>query len=209
MSTKLEDLKLEAEIRKLEAEAAVAEAELVLRNLKADREGTSAPEGDNMMFYDEVGDVTVFNTIAALKQWSVRFPGRPLTLVINSGGGSITDGLHLYDYLQIFKQGHHLTTVGMGMAASMAGVLLQAGHERAMSPNAFLLIHEGSMLTGGSQSALEDSVKFLEALTSKTLAILAERSTLSLTQIKTRYKRRDWWMTSDEALKCGFIDRIG
>jgi ATP-dependent Clp protease protease subunit len=129
--------------------------------------------------------------------------------VINSGGGSVFAGLALFDYIQLIRgAGCQVTTTAVGMAASMAGILLQAGTTRVMSEHAYLMIHEASTATWGKISELRDEVELIDKLEERMLAILAERSTLSAKQIKAKCARRDWWIDSKEALKLGFIDVV-
>lgn len=149
----------------------------------------------------------------ALEHWERRDPGEPITITINSPGGSITDGLAIYDTIQrLRRKGHHVTTHGQGIVASMAAVLLQAGDERVMDARAKLMIHEGST-TFGKETTMtvgeaEDYRAFGEMLRGDILDILAERSTLSRKQLQNRWSRKDWWMRADEALKLGFVDRV-
>jgi ATP-dependent protease ClpP protease subunit len=113
-------------------------------------------------------------------------------------------------WLSLREDGIKVTTAVLGMAASMAGVLLQAGDERVVGPNAHILIHEVNVDSmGGKVSALEDETKFLRRLNVRSYEILAARAKLKVAAIETRAKRRDWWLTAEEAVELGFADRIG
>lgn len=202
---------LTEQIRREAAEAAKAEIELaVMIDQERDR-AIKAGRVRRLNINDAIMPPQVDAWIDALNHWELRDPGQPVTININSPGGSITDGLALYDTIQrLRRNGHHVVTRGQGLVASMAGVLLQAGDERILDKRAKLLIHEGSTqlqgrLTRGEQ---EDMQKFTDMLLEDILDILAERSTLSKRQIKTRWARRDWTLTADEALKYGFVDRV-
>lgn len=152
---------------------------------------------------------SVQHAIVTLGQWQRRKPDMPITIVFNSPGGNVFNGLALYDYIKELQiQGTRIDTVALGMAASMGGVLLQAGEKRTMSPHSYLLIHEVSDFAGGNFSELEDQVKFAKRLQDRLLAILAERSTLSQKRIEARWKRRDWWLDANEALELGFVDEV-
>ncbi len=146
--------------------------------------------------------------MSALNVWGRRFPGEPLRIVIDSPGGSVIDGLHLYDAIQELRATHHVTTVGMGMAASMAGILLQAGDVREMSANAYLLIHEVSSGASGTVTAMRDETQFLEALNSRGMDLLTARSTMTTEEVLDKIARKDWWLDADAALEYGFIDTI-
>lgn len=205
----LERLKLEVEIRKLNAEAEAAE---LARDKKRreDRNYAYLDDDRTYHFFGGVSPGTVHECMSTLRRWTEVDPGCDLTIVFNSPGGSVIDGLALYDYLSELKaKGHHLTTVARGMAASMGGVLLQAGDRRIVGINSHLLIHEISMGAIGKLNEIEDEVAFAKMLHVRLLSILAERSELNVDQIKRRWQRKDWWMASDEAVKYGFADEIG
>lgn len=161
------------------------------------------------LFYTEVDRREVKRCIQTMSIWSRRNPGESMTVIFNSPGGSVIDGLHLFDFLQSLKQaGHHITTVGLGYAASMGGILLQAGHTRVMGENAYLLIHEITSIGMGKTSEMEDELNLVKRMQKRLLAILSERSTLTIKQIESKWQRRDWWLDSAEALELGFIDEI-
>jgi ATP-dependent Clp endopeptidase proteolytic subunit ClpP len=215
-TTDLRELRQELlieEIRAKRAEAEKAEIELaVARDVERDRlVKTGRIRVLNM--FDTIVPPMTDKWIDALEHWGQRDPGEPITININSPGGSVTDGLALYDTIQrLRRKGHIVTTRGMGLVASMAGVLLQAGDERILDKRAKLLIHEGStsmrrgeQLTAGD---MEDMKFFSDMLRGDILDILSERSTLSKRQIENRWKRRDWVLSADEALKFGFVDRV-
>ncbi|MDQ1397898.1 MAG: ATP-dependent Clp protease, protease subunit [Acidimicrobiaceae bacterium] len=198
-----------AEIRKLQLDTERSALELdILRR----REVESAAEPARARvytFYSSVDAESVRECMAELGQWSRRDPGSPITVVFNSPGGSVLDGLALFDYLrQLRAIGHHVTTVALGRAASMGAILLQAGDHRVVGENAFLLIHEVSHLSSGKVSELEDGVEFTRRLQRRLLAILASRSTLSEMQIGRRWARREWWLEADEAIGLGLADEV-
>jgi ATP-dependent Clp endopeptidase proteolytic subunit ClpP len=205
----LEARRLQAEIAKLEVETARTKQQIDRDAIFARRDYANATEHRILTFYGEVGAESVARALTELGIWARRDPGLPIKVIFNSPGGSVFDGLALFDYLrELQADGHHITTVGLGMAASMGGVLLQAGQHRVMGRNAYMLIHEVSSLAWGNASELEDEVAFTKRLQDRLLDILAERSTLSKAQIARRWKRRDWWLSAQEALDLGFIDEI-
>lgn len=147
--------------------------------------------------------------IDMLEHWERRDPGEPITIRINSPGGSVLDGFALLDtILRLRRKGHKVTTHGLGMVASMATILMQAGDERVLDKNAWFMIHEVSAGTSGKASDMEDELRFVKKLQDRLLDILSERSTLSKTQIKRRWTKKDDWMSADEALALGFVDRV-
>lgn len=220
----LEELKTEAEIRKLDLESSNLElTHAKLKNearrwaveaVKAEREldtwDSSPDEHGIYYFFGEVDAMNVATAIDVLGMWSRRWPGKEFSIVYNSPGGSIMHGLALYDFITELKSsGHKINTVARGMAASMGGVLLQAGDERIIGDNCQLLIHEASALSLGKLTEMEDEIKFVNKLQDRLLNILAERSTLTKQQIRNRWRRKDWWLDSKECIEYGFADRIG
>jgi len=134
----------------------------------------------------------------------------PITIWFNSPGGYVVDGLALYDYIVAIRDGRGIpiTTVALGEAASMAGILLQAGTTRLVAPHASILIHEVSGASIGKTSELEDELAYTKRLQKRLLNILAARSTLSMAQISRRWKKTDWWLEAEEAIELGFADGV-
>lgn len=212
---KLEDLRqlkadlLKQEIRVATADAAMAEIRLA-KALDEERDRQARGGLHRRLPIDGVIYGSSIDTwIAALEHWEYRDPAEPITITIDSPGGDVLGGFGIFDtILRLRRKGHHVTTRGRGMVASMAAVLLQAGDDRVMDQNAQLMIHEVSFRTGGKLSEMEDDVNFTRRIQDRLLNILADRSTLTTTQIKRRWKKMDWWMDAEEALKLGFVDRI-
>jgi ATP-dependent protease ClpP protease subunit len=94
------------------------------------------------------------------------------------------------------------------MAASMAGILLQAGDERVMGKETWVLLHEASFLAAGKIGEVDDTVEWVKKVQKRILAIFAGRSNLSRSQIERRWKRKDWWLSSTDCLKHGFVDKV-
>jgi ATP-dependent Clp endopeptidase proteolytic subunit ClpP len=156
-----------------------------------------------------VAPASVARTISDMDTWSANHPGEDMTLVINSPGGVVIDGFALYDFCLMLKQrGHKIITEGLGMQASMGGILLQAGDERQMSPRSWMLIHEVQGVAAGSLAEMEDTMRFNERLQEQAIDILAGRSTFTKEEIKSRWERKDWWLSAEDALAGGFIDTI-
>jgi ATP-dependent Clp endopeptidase proteolytic subunit ClpP len=198
-----------AELRKLELETERARLELdAIRRAERDR-AADARAAHIYTFYSSVDADTVQQCMSELGTWSRRDPGSELTVIFNSPGGSVLDGLALFDYLrQLRSLGHPVTTMALGRAASMGAVLLQAGSNRVMGRNAFLLIHEVSHQSVGKVSEMEDGVGFTKRLQQRLLAILAERSTLTEREINRRWSRKDWWLDAEEAVAVGLADEL-
>ena len=198
-----------AEIRKIQVETERALLEVSSLRRRERDALADASEAHVYTFYAPVEAESVAACIAELGQWSRREPGSPITVIFNSPGGSVLDGLALFDYLRRLRStGHHVTTVAIGRAASMGAVLLQAGDHRVIGGNAFLLIHEVSHSSAGKVSELEDGVEFTRKLQKRLQSILADRSTLTEAQIARRWVRKEWWLDADEAVALGFADSV-
>lgn len=204
-----------AEARKARAEAREAELDviakrLVVKDLRRDerREAASDDRHHVYQFTDPVTATSVKSCLRALGTWHRLHPNCDIEIVFNSPGGSVIDGFALWDYLTELKASHHITTVCRGMAASMAGILLQAGHKRVMGAESVLLVHEISFGAGGKIGEVEDEVAFAKMLTKRVLKIFADRTNLTERQIENKWRRTDWWLDSDEALKLGFCDEV-
>jgi ATP-dependent Clp protease protease subunit len=209
--------KLEAaQTRKYEAEADAAVALRRRLTLEADeveheRDHRSASEWESHIYtFDApVGPASVQECMRVLGMWQRHSPSENFKITFNSPGGNVFDGLALYDFIQQIRgEGIRVDTTALGMAASMGGVLLQAGEQRTMARSSYLLIHEVSSGASGSMEALKDSIKFSERLQERLLDILAERSSLTAKQIKTKWKRKDWWLDAYEARDLGFCDEV-
>jgi ATP-dependent Clp endopeptidase proteolytic subunit ClpP len=204
----LTDQRQWAEVRKLQVDTERAVAELdAYRRREAD---TAAEEGRRTYtFYARVEEESVRACMATLTSWSSKAPGAPLTIIFNSPGGAVHDGLALFDFLRHLRfTGHHLTTIALGRAASMGAVLLQAGDRRVIGSNAFVMLHEVSNGASGKVSEIDDSVELSKRLQKRLLTILADRSTLTVQQIQRKWTRRDWWLDADEAVGLGFADEM-
>lgn len=189
------------------ARQATASAEALERDNADER--ASADEAKVFTFVAEIEPCSVGECIETLGEWHRKEPNGAITLAINSPGGSVFDGLALFDYLRwLVSEGHEVTTLGIGQIFSMSAVILQAGSRRVMAPNAWLMIHEVSTIVAGKGSQLSDESKLIERVQNQLLEILAAQSEFSTRQVKNRWNRKDWYLTAAEALKHGFIDAI-
>lgn len=135
--------------------------------------------------------------------------GAPITLYISSPGGEVTSGLAVYDYIRMMKS--KVTTVCIGMAASMGAVLFLAGEERKMLPHTKIMIHDPSYgnTSMHGMKPLEIRNKLDSLMKSrKTLAeIIAERSGMTLKQVYAKTKK-DYFLDAEEAVKSGIATEI-
>ncbi|MFZ9764300.1 MAG: ATP-dependent Clp endopeptidase proteolytic subunit ClpP [Burkholderiaceae bacterium] len=154
-----------------------------------------------------VNDQSANLVIAQLLFLESENPDKDVSLYINSPGGSVSAGLAIYDTMQFIKPA--VSTLCMGMAASMGAFLLAAGEKgkRFALPNSRVMIHQPLGGVQGQASDIEIHAREILSLRDKLNSILAERTGQSLETI-ARDTDRDNFMSSDDALKYGLIDRV-
>ena len=155
----------------------------------------------------EINDAVANTVVAQLIYLEGKDAGKDISLYINSPGGSITAGMAIYDTMQYIKC--DVSTVCIGMAASMGAFLLSSGAKgkRYSLPNSKIMIHQP---LGGAQGQASDIAIVAEEIlkTKKKLnTILAENTGQSLDKVEIDTDR-DYYMTADEALSYGIVDRI-
>lgn len=156
---------------------------------------------------DEVNDVTASLVVAQLLFLEAEDPDKDIYLYINSPGGSITSGFAIYDTMQYIKP--DVSTICVGMAASMGAFLLAAGAKgkRIALPNSEIMIHQP---LGGTQGQATDIAIHAERIikTKKKLnEILSERTGQPLEKIE-KDTERDFFMSAEEARAYGLIDEV-
>jgi len=206
---KIEAEKLRAEAREALARARSAELDAESRE-RAHKEALARDIYHHVYVFDQtVNAESVKRCIETLSIWSRLDPGCDIEIILKSPGGSVIDGLALFDFIQsLRRKGHKVTTVAMGYAASMAGILLQAGTVRAMTKESYVLIHEISTGAIGKISEIEDEVKFVKKIQKRVLDIYASRAKVKRSYFERRWRRKDWWLDSDECLRIGLVDEI-
>ena len=145
--------------------------------------------------------------VAQLLYLEAQDPDKDIQLYINSPGGSVTDGMAIYDTMQYVKC--DVSTICVGMAASMGAFLLSAGTKgkRIALPNAEIMIHQPSAGTQGQITDMAIHLKRLEPIKSKINKIMAENTGRSVEEV-TAACERDNFMSPEEALEFGLIDKI-
>lgn len=230
----LDEEKAKAEVRKLNAEASYAEAQAkaqifdanlaeylsqtALISLKnEERRYTSGLAGDlNNRVYrfdDEVDEDSVSAAIETLSRWhrldTENKDNRPYKFVICSGGGSVVHGMKLYSCLKSLGEYREIFTIGSGVVASMATILLQAGTTRLIEPGTSFLLHEVSGSSFGKINDLKDTMIWFQQLNFMLDSILASRSRLTVEEITELTTRKDVWLQPEQVVEKGFADLIG
>lgn len=204
-----EAAKARAEEREMRAEARQREVEA--RDMELNERQTKAQNRyhQEYLFARKVDEASVKQCIYQLNEWSRTDPGCNVTIIFNSPGGDIIYGMMLFDYIQVLRRkGHTVTTVALGEAMSMAGILVQAGDVRAMGKESWLMIHQASFGAFGSTYEIEDMVEFVKRIQQRILNIFVNRSKLTRAQLKARWSRKNWYVDSDEALELGLVDEV-
>ena len=163
-----------------------------------------------IMLSDEVNDTTASLVVAQLLYLEAQDPDKDISLYINSPGGSVTAGMAIYDTMQYIKC--DVSTICMGMAASMGAFLLCAGTKgkRFALPNSEIMIHQPLIGGSGMQGQASDikiHADHLVRTKQKLNRILAERTGQTLEQI-TKDTDRDNFLSAEEAKNYGLIDRV-
>lgn len=163
---------------------------------------------DRIIFLGDAIDENVANIVVAqLLFLASEDPKADISLYINSPGGSVYDGLAIYDTMNFIKP--DVATYGIGLQASMGAVLLSSGAKgkRYMLPNAKTMIHQPSSGTRGKMTDMEIDLKEGLAVKEKLSEVLAANTGQKLSNVKNDMER-DYWMTAIEAKKYGLIDEV-
>ncbi len=160
-----------------------------------------------VMLSEEVNDTTASLIVAQLLYLEAQDPDKDIQFYINSPGGSVTAGMAIYDTMQYIKC--DVSTICIGMAASMGAFLLSAGAKgkRIALPNAEIMIHQPSAGTQGQITDMAIHMRRLEIIKKRMNAILAE-NTGKPVEVVTADCERDNFMTAEEAMEYGLIDKV-
>lgn len=212
--------------RKASAEADYAEhqaAQALIDRTVKERANSRAHFADDYddhtyRFLTQVSDDSVTKCIKQLDGWHRENPTCDIRIIFDSPGGAVIPGFHLFDHILALRETHKIDTLTRGYAASMGGILLQAGERRIIGSNATIMIHEVSFGASGKIGDVEDTVDFAKLLWNRALDIFADRCTraddatatkrLSRRSLETRSRRTNWWIKPVDALAYGLVDEI-
>ncbi|MGM0881688.1 MAG: ATP-dependent Clp endopeptidase proteolytic subunit ClpP [Bacillota bacterium] len=154
-----------------------------------------------------VNDVVANSIIAQMLFLAADDPEKDISLYINSPGGSITAGMAIYDTMQYIKP--DVSTICVGMAASMGAFLLTAGAKgkRYALPNSEVMIHQPLGGAEGQASDIEIRARRIIKMRDKLNGILADRSGQPLSRIE-KDTDRDYFMSAEEAKEYGLVDKV-
>ena len=156
---------------------------------------------------DEVNNATASLVVAQLLYLEGQDPEKDISLYINSPGGSVTAGFAIYDTMQYIKC--DVSTICMGMAASMGAFLLSSGAKgkRFALPNSEIMIHQPSGGAQGQATEIEITAKQILKIRERLNKILADNTGKPI-DIIAKDTERDNFMSADEALDYGLVDKI-
>ena len=160
-----------------------------------------------VMLCEEVTDASASLVVAQLLYLEGQDPDKDIQLYINSPGGSVTAGMAIYDTMQYIKC--DVSTICIGMAASMGAFLLSSGAKgkRFALPNAEIMIHQPSAGTQGQITDMAIHLKRLEVIKKRMNRILADNTGKPVEDV-TADCERDNFMSADEAVEYGLIDKV-
>ena len=163
---------------------------------------------DRIVFLgEEVNATTASLVVAQLLYLEAQDPDKDIQFYINSPGGSVTDGMAIYDTMQYIKC--DVSTICIGMAASMGAFLLSSGAKgkRLALPNAEIMIHQPSAGTQGQITDMAIHLKRLEIIKKRMNHLLADNTGTPL-EVVTADCERDNFMSAEEAKEYGLIDKV-
>ena len=155
----------------------------------------------------QVDDYTANVIQAQLLYLDSSDPGKDISIYLNTPGGSVYAGLGIYDTMQFISS--DVATICTGMAASMGAVLLVAGTngKRSALKHSRVMIHQPMGGAQGQASDIEITAREIQKLKKELYNIIAEHSNNPFDRIE-KDSDRDYWMTSEEALEYGMIDKV-
>ncbi len=160
-----------------------------------------------IMLSDEVNDATASLVVAQLLYLEGQDPEKDISLYINSPGGSVTAGMAIYDTIQYIKC--DVSTICMGMAASMGAFLLSSGTKgkRYALPNSEIMIHQPLGGAKGQATEIKIVADHIIKTREKLNRILAENTGKSIEEI-ARDTERDNYLTAQQAMEYGLVDKV-
>ena len=165
-------------------------------------------EQRKIFLWGEVDDDSAQDIVSKLLYLESIKPGEKITFFINSPGGIVTSGFSILDTMDLISS--PVSTVCMGLAASMGSILLSAGQkgERCIFPLGEVMIHQPSIgLLQGTAADLEIQAKQIVRIKEISADILAKNCSQTIKQIYKDFDR-DYWMNAKESIEYGIVDRI-
>lgn len=163
---------------------------------------------DRIVFISgEIDDASANTIVAQLIYLEAKNPDKDICVYINSPGGSVTAGMAIYDTMRYVKC--DVSTICVGLAASMGAFLLAAGTKgkRFCLPNSEVMIHQPLGGAKGQASDIEITAKHIIQTKKKMIEMLAKNTGQSIKKVEKDVDR-DYFMTADEAVEYGLVDKV-
>lgn len=204
--------KLKAETRNQVALARKHEHDLVVSKEHHDETQASDWEARVYRFTDYVDKDSIVACMETLATWHrLDPPDTDIEVVFTSPGGLVLTGISLFDFLRLLsREDKNVITTDLGYAASMSGILLQAGDVRRIGAESWLHIHEVAWKLDGKYSEHLDEVEWGRRWMDRMFTIFTERSKGKMTEKKLRdlVLRKEAWFNAEDCIKYGFADEI-
>jgi ATP-dependent protease ClpP protease subunit len=165
-------------------------------------------------FHRRVEQKSMNRLYRSMRLWNKHRASGPWTIYLNSVGGDAWAGIGIIDELiaqSVRGGGNHEVTIKVrGVAASAAGMILQAADHRIIGRNSQLMIHKGSSGIHGTADDIGDEHEWWEASVEQMISLFLSRTDrISRREFLRKINRRDWWLSAEEAVEIGFADAIG
>ena len=158
---------------------------------------------ERIIFIDSLIDDELANGVIAQLLYLDSVNQNEISIYINTPGGSVMDGLAIYDVSKLIKS--PIRTVCIGGAISMGAILMLMGKERCITKHSRMMLHQPSAEASGKVDNIRITHNFVEKLKKEMYAIIEENTTLTNVEELFRW---DTWYTSEEALACGLVTKI-
>lgn len=158
---------------------------------------------ERIIFIDEVIDAELANGVIAQMIYLDSINSEKISIYINTPGGSVTDGLAIYDVALLLKS--PIETICIGMAASMGAILMLMGSERCATKHARIMLHQPSGGAIGSADDIKITHEEIQKYKKELYEIIEEKTSLRDSE---QLFRLDTWFNAEEALACGLITKI-
>ena len=155
----------------------------------------------------QINDAVYAATTQSL-QYIASLNNKPITVTMNSYGGDIDSGLAIYDLVRELNKTVPVDIVATGSCMSMAAIILQSARKRLSMPHTSFMLHQLRGANAGDLGEQRDRYKHMENMQLKLNTVLSQRTGMSMKQIDKLIDRKDYFISSAEALQLNLIDKI-
>jgi ATP-dependent Clp protease protease subunit len=163
-------------------------------------------QGRSLYFFDEINNFTVAEALRLLQLMVNEAPKKSVQIILNTPGGSVYDSFALYDYLRYLSC--PLMIIGTGLVASAGIIILLAGDKRCVTKNTRLMSHQISSQVQGKVSDIKIDLVEAQTLEKMCVKIISDRTGQAIKFIEKEIKLGDKYISADDALKRGYVQKI-